>query len=101
MSTLAEHQARLANDGYTIVEDAFPVALADELLADLDRLGRELGEGAGKNIFEGFATVRIYNLLARGKLYQQITVHETVLALVEGEIGKGCLVSSLSSCAIG
>src|SRR5262249_1860326 len=28
-------------------------------------------------------------------------VHETVLALVEGAIGRGCLVSSLSSIAIG
>jgi ectoine hydroxylase-related dioxygenase (phytanoyl-CoA dioxygenase family) len=99
--SLAEHQERLARDGYTIVEDAFPVALADELLADLARLEHALGEGGGKNIFEGFATVRIYNLLARGKLYEQVPVHETVLALVEGAIGKGALVSSLSSIAIG
>jgi ectoine hydroxylase-related dioxygenase (phytanoyl-CoA dioxygenase family) len=101
MTPLSEHQARLERDGYTIVEDAFPVTLADELLADLGRLERELGEGGGKNLFEGFSTVRIYNLLARGKLYEQIPVHETVLALVEGVIGRSCLVSSLSSIAIG
>src|SRR6478735_12590734 len=101
MTTLSEHQDRLAADGYTIVEDAFPVAVADALLADLERLERELGEGAGKNIFEGFATVRIYNLLARGKLYEEVPVHDTVLALVEGAIGRGPLVSSLSSIAIG
>jgi ectoine hydroxylase-related dioxygenase (phytanoyl-CoA dioxygenase family) len=101
MASLAEHQARLASEGYTVVEDAFPVALANELLSDLERLERELGEGGGKNLFEGFSTVRIYNLLARGRLYEQIPVHETVLALVEGVIGKSCLVSSLSSIAIG
>jgi ectoine hydroxylase-related dioxygenase (phytanoyl-CoA dioxygenase family) len=101
MSALAEHQERLGRDGYTIVEDAFAPSLADELLADLERLERELGEGGGKNLFEGFSTVRIYNLLARGKLYEQIPVHETVLALVEGVIGRGCLISSLSSIAIG
>jgi ectoine hydroxylase-related dioxygenase (phytanoyl-CoA dioxygenase family) len=101
MTSLPEHQARLARDGFTIVEDAFPIALADELLADIERLERELGEGAGKNLFEGFRTVRIYNLLARGKLYEQIPLHETVLALVESVIGRGCLVSSLSSIAIG
>ncbi|HEX4461553.1 MAG TPA: phytanoyl-CoA dioxygenase family protein [Polyangia bacterium] len=99
--SLAEHRARLANDGYTIIEDAFPLAFADALLADLSRLEVALGEGGGKNIFEGFATVRIYNLLARGKLFEAIPVHETVLALVEGVIGKGALVSSLSSIAIG
>jgi ectoine hydroxylase-related dioxygenase (phytanoyl-CoA dioxygenase family) len=101
MQALSEHQARLARDGYTILEDAFPLSLADELLDDLARLERELGEGAGKNFFEGFATVRIYNLLARGKRYEQLAEHETVLALVEGVVGRGCLVSSLSSIAIG
>ncbi|MDB4965004.1 MAG: hypothetical protein JWN44_693 [Myxococcales bacterium] len=99
--SLAEHQARLAEDGFTIVEDAFPLAFADALLADLARLERETGEGGGKNFFEGFSTVRIYNLLARGKLYEEIPVHDTVLALVEGCIGKSPLVSSVSSIAIG
>jgi ectoine hydroxylase-related dioxygenase (phytanoyl-CoA dioxygenase family) len=101
MTSLSEHQERLARDGYTIVEDAFPVSQADELLTDLERLERELGEGAGKNLFEGLSTVRIYNLLARGRRYEQIPVHETVLALVEGVIGRSCLISSLSSIAIG
>src|SRR5256885_2326283 len=99
--SLAEHQDRLARDGYTLVEDAFPISFADALLDDLGRLEQTLGEGPGKNIFEGLSTVRIYNLLARGKLYEQIPVHDTVLALVEGAIGKGALVSSLSSIAIG
>jgi ectoine hydroxylase-related dioxygenase (phytanoyl-CoA dioxygenase family) len=101
MTSLSEHQARLARDGYTIVDDAFDVALAEALLADLERLERELGESGGKNVFEGLSTVRIYNLLARGRLYEQIPVHETVLTLVEGVIGRSCLVSSLSSIAIG
>jgi ectoine hydroxylase-related dioxygenase (phytanoyl-CoA dioxygenase family) len=101
MASLEQMQAQLATDGYTIVADAFAPALADELLADIARLERALGEGAGKNLFEGFATVRVYNLLARGLLYEQLPVHEAVLALVEGCIGRGCLVSSLSSIAIG
>jgi ectoine hydroxylase-related dioxygenase (phytanoyl-CoA dioxygenase family) len=101
MASLADHQERLTRDGYTIVEDAFPTEFADALVADLDRLERELGEDAGKNLFEGFRTVRIYNLLARGKIYESIPVHETVLALVTGAIGKSPLVSSLSSIAIG
>jgi ectoine hydroxylase-related dioxygenase (phytanoyl-CoA dioxygenase family) len=101
VASLASHKERLARDGYTILENAFPVDLADALLADLARLERELGEGPGKNLFEGLRTVRIYNLLARGKIYEQIPVHESVLPLVEGVLDRGCLVSSLSSIAIG
>ena len=101
MTEVAEHLERLARDGYTIVEEAFPLDFADTLLADLERLERELAEPPGKNLFEGFHTVRIYNLLARGKLYESIPVHETVLALVEATIGRSPLISSLSSIAIG
>jgi ectoine hydroxylase-related dioxygenase (phytanoyl-CoA dioxygenase family) len=98
---LDDHLARLERDGYTVIEDAFDAQLADALLADLARLERELGEGSGKNPFEGYKTVRIYNLLARGKIYEQIPVHEAVLPVVEGVLDRGCLVSSLSSIAIG
>ena len=92
---------RLERDGFTILEDVFDADHAAALLADLDRLQRELGEGPGKNLFEGLATVRIYNLLAHGTLYEAIPVHPRVLPVVEGVLDKGCLVSSLSSIAIG
>ena len=95
------HLDRLDRDGYTILDGAIEPPLVEALLADLDRLERDLGEGPGKNVFEGLATVRIYNLLAHGKLYEQIPVHDRVLPVVEGALDGGCLNSSLSSIAIG
>jgi ectoine hydroxylase-related dioxygenase (phytanoyl-CoA dioxygenase family) len=53
------------------------------------------------NSFEGERTVRIYNLLVHGALYEQVPVHENVLPIVEGVLDPGCLISSLSSIAIG
>jgi len=100
-AAVSAHVARIEREGYTIVEDAFDPSFADALLSDLGRLERELGEGPGKNLFEGFKTVRIYNLLARGELYTRIPVHEPILSIVKGVLDKGCLVSSLSSIAIG
>ena len=44
--------------------------------------------------------MRIYNLLASGKVYEAIPVHDNVLPIVEGVLDSGCLVSSLSSIAI-
>jgi len=98
---VAGHVARIERDGYTVVEAAFEPDFADALLGDLARLERDLGEGPGKNLFEGYRTVRIYNLLARGDLYARIPVHEPILSIVKGVLDKGCLVSSLSSVAIG
>src|SRR5580704_11130883 len=99
-AALAVHVERVARDGYTIVEGAIEAALRDALQADLARIEREERVVPGDNIFEGFRTVRIYNLLARGRVYESIPVHPSVLPIVEGVLDSGCLVSSLSSIAI-
>ena len=97
---LQAHLQRVATDGYTIIEGAFDVALADELRTDLDRMERELPVVPAGNSFEGAATLRVYNLLARSELSWQIPVHTEVLPVVEGVLDHGCLVSSLSSIVI-
>jgi ectoine hydroxylase-related dioxygenase (phytanoyl-CoA dioxygenase family) len=100
-AVLDAHALRLDRDGFTVVENAIEPALLDGLVEELARLERELGIGPGKNFFEGFQTVRIYNLLTHGKRFEAIPVHENVLPIVEKVLDRGCLVSSLSSVAIG
>ena len=99
--TVQEHVAKVAEDGYTIIEDAIDLDHIDALAADLDRLEADLGTVPATNSFEGSATWRIYNLLVHGDLYERIPVHPNVLPIVEGVLDYGCLVSSLSSIAIG
>lgn len=100
-ATRAEHLKRINTDGYTILEGAIDVDVCDALREDLDRLEAELGIVPAENGFEGRQTWRIYNLLLHGALYEQIPVHPEVLPVVEGVLDPGCLVSSLSSIAIG
>ena len=100
-ATADAHAARVADVGYTIVEGAIEPDLVDELHDDLLRLERELGIEPSPNSFEGHTTWRIYNLLVHGALYERIPVHENVLPVVERVLDRGCLVSSLSSIAIG
>ena len=95
------HLEHIAADGYTIVEDAIEEDLLDELTAELDRLEVELGVVPARNAFEGTKTVRIYNLLVHGRAFERIPVHPNVLPIVEGVLDRGCLISSLSSIAIG
>src|SRR5262249_7459430 len=97
---LAFHRARIEADGFTILEDAIEPALVDALAADLARLERELRIEPAKNVFEGARTRRVYNLLARGSLYQAVPVHPNVLPLVESVLDRGCLVSSTPSIRI-
>jgi ectoine hydroxylase-related dioxygenase (phytanoyl-CoA dioxygenase family) len=100
-AALRAHLERIERDGFTIVEDAIEPALVDDLADDLLRLEHELGVVPAENAFEGTRTVRIYNLLVHGALYERIPVHSSVLPIVEGVLDAGCLVSSLSSISIG
>jgi ectoine hydroxylase-related dioxygenase (phytanoyl-CoA dioxygenase family) len=98
---LTGHLARMQRDGFTVVEGVLDGDSVAALRDDLERLERELAAQPAANLFEGLRTVRIYNLLVHGALYQQVAAHEAILPIVEGVLDAGCLVSSLSSIAIG
>jgi ectoine hydroxylase-related dioxygenase (phytanoyl-CoA dioxygenase family) len=95
------HAERIEERGYTIVEGAIEPDLVAALGADLQRLEDALDIRPARNPFEGQHTCRIYNLLVHGPLYERIPVHENVLPIVERVLDPGCLISSLSSIAIG
>jgi ectoine hydroxylase-related dioxygenase (phytanoyl-CoA dioxygenase family) len=97
---LRTHAERIERDGYTVVEKAIEPAFTEALHDDLLRLERDLAIKPATNRFEGPKTLRVYNLLVHGELYQRIPVHENVLPLVECVLDSGCLVSSLSSVSI-
>ncbi len=100
-SEIRAHLADIERDGFTIVRNVLSAAEADAFAEDLGRLEHELGIGFGPNSFEGFRTTRIYNLLVHGERFREIPVHPRVLPIVEGVLDPGCLISSLSSIAIG
>jgi len=99
--TLEFHRERIERDGFTVLPDVIESGLVEELRSDISRLEVELDVAPAANEFEGTSTRRIYNLLARGAVYEQVPVHDRVLPLVERVLDAGCLISSLSSIAIG
>jgi ectoine hydroxylase-related dioxygenase (phytanoyl-CoA dioxygenase family) len=101
MGSVAEHLDRISTQGWTVVPDVVDPSTAAALIGRLDDLEFALGITPADNSFEGRATVRIYNLLAHGALFEAIPVDPAVLPIVEGVLDRGCLVSSLSSIAIG
>lgn len=90
----------IAERGYTVLEGVLEPDLVDALLDDLDRLHRELDVQPATNSFEGHHTLRVYNLLVHGELWQRVPIHAAVLPVVEQVLDPGCLVSSLSSITI-
>ena len=97
---LKEHEAAIDRDGFTILERVIEPELVEALNAELLHLEEVYGVVPADNSFEGARTVRIYNLLALGRLYEAIPVHPEVLPVVEAVLDPGCLISSLSSISI-
>jgi len=91
------HVEEIDDQGYTIVEDAIEPDFVEALHDDLLRLEQFFDVQPSPNSFEGHHTLRIYNLLAFGALYERIPEHPNVLPIVERVLDPGCLVSSLSS----
>jgi ectoine hydroxylase-related dioxygenase (phytanoyl-CoA dioxygenase family) len=101
VGSTGDHLAAIERDGYTILPQVFDAATAAALIDALDAIEVERGIEPSDNSFEGARTVRVYNLLAHGDLFERIPVDPVVLPVVEGVLDRGCLVSSLSSVAIG
>jgi ectoine hydroxylase-related dioxygenase (phytanoyl-CoA dioxygenase family) len=91
------HVKEVADQGYTIVEDAIEPSLIDELNDSLEGMERLFKTQPSPNSFEGHKTLRIYNLLAFDDVWQRVPVHQSVLPIVDGVLDPGCLISSLSS----
>lgn len=100
-SDAKEHLRAIAERGYSIVEDALDSKLVDAVCESLERIERETAVAPGSNDFEGRETLRVYNLLAHGGVFEQLPVHPSILPIVEGVLDRGCLISSLSSISIG
>ena len=100
-TTVRAHVDEIAERGYTIVPDVLDPDEIELLRIDLERLEDQLRVEPANNDFEGTSTWRVYNLLAHGPRFEAIPVHPSVLPIVEGVLDRGCLVSSLSSIAIG
>ena len=71
-TAFAEHAKRLDEDGYTIVEDAIEADLVDELATELRNLETFFDVQPAGNSFEGAQTLRVYNLLALGRVWERV-----------------------------
>lgn len=96
-----DHLERIDRDGFTVLPDVLDPDGVATMLADLERVEAQTAAVPSDNDFEGTRTVRVYNLLSHGALWEAVPVHPDVLAVVQGVLDDGCLISSLSSIRIG
>lgn len=93
--------ARIAEQGYCIIENVLTSQQADAIAREVRELEAGLEIQPHANVFEGAKTKRIYNLLTRGATFCDIAINAEVLPVVEGVLDEGLLISSLSTIHIG
>jgi ectoine hydroxylase-related dioxygenase (phytanoyl-CoA dioxygenase family) len=98
---IAERLADIEANGYTIVVDAIDPELTAGLRDTVRRIFDELGIEPKGNRAEGFATKRMYNLVPRAEIFEQLPVHDNLLPLVEQLLEPDCLLSGTTAMDIG
>jgi ectoine hydroxylase-related dioxygenase (phytanoyl-CoA dioxygenase family) len=78
---LEAHMRRLETQGYTVIEDYMS---PEQLGRFREGLAPYLGTYRGRNTFEGLTTERVYTLVGRGKVYEEIASDERLLAILDG-----------------
>lgn len=88
---LEAHMARLDAGGMTVIEDF----MSDEQLARFrEGLAPCLGRYRGRNPFEGHTTERVYTLVGRGKVYEEIASDHRLLAILDRLLLPNYLLSA-------
>src|ERR1700679_337471 len=87
----APHIQRMREDGYTIVEDFLD---AGQLAAFRTAMAPHLGTHRGRNPFEGRTTERVYTMVARGQVFEDLTCDPRLLSLLDAFLRPSYLLSA-------
>jgi len=96
-SELARVAEEIDERGYSVVENVIPDALRESLVEAIDRTLVDLEIPFGENVFLGHRTRRIFNLLARDRLFETPPIFARSLAVIERVLDDECLLSSLTA----
>jgi ectoine hydroxylase-related dioxygenase (phytanoyl-CoA dioxygenase family) len=94
---VAPHLQALDAQGYTVIPDFLTAA---QLQRVRDGLAPHLSSHAGRNNFEGFRTERVYTLVGRGRVFEEIAEDARVLALLDALLSPGYLLTASQAICI-
>lgn len=91
------HAAAIRDQGFTVIEDFMDAAALAEVR---DGLAPYRGSHHGRNDFEGFKTERIYTLVGRGKVFEDLAEAPRALAVIDRFLQPGYLLTASQSIEI-
>jgi ectoine hydroxylase-related dioxygenase (phytanoyl-CoA dioxygenase family) len=91
-STVAEQAAKVATEGFVILEDVLSASQIAEVKATLKPYLRS--DLFGRNDFEGEKTERVYALVGWDPAFGELAEHPRILPVVEHILGKNILLTA-------
>jgi ectoine hydroxylase-related dioxygenase (phytanoyl-CoA dioxygenase family) len=91
------HAAELRQQGFTVIPDFMDAAT---MAAVRQTLAPYRDRHHGRNDFEGFKTERVYTLVARGKVFEDLAEEPRLLALLDRFLQPGYLLTASQSIQI-
>ncbi|MYD42707.1 MAG: hypothetical protein F4W90_02310 [Gammaproteobacteria bacterium] len=95
-----KHIQEIEEQGYSIAEGVIDHAFCKEIKAEISRL-EVIGPPAIKQSeFVGYKTLRYFDLLNEGEVWQRVAIHDAVLPVIRGVLGQDCLLSTMGTAVI-
>jgi len=91
------HAAEMREQGFTVIRDFMTPAV---IQAVRDGLAPYRDTHHGRNDFEGFKTERVYTLVARAKVFEDLVEEQRVLAIIDRFLQPGYLLTATQSIQI-
>ena len=91
---------QLEAHGYAIVEGALDLGFCDEIVAEIERLEASFEPSLKGNAFVGYKTVRYFDLLNQGEVWQRVAAHPNLLPVLRGVLGADMLLSTMGTAVI-
>jgi ectoine hydroxylase-related dioxygenase (phytanoyl-CoA dioxygenase family) len=93
--------ALLEEQGYLIIENAIEQELCDEIVAEISRLEDTGAKSLTPNDRTGFNTVRFFDLLNHGEVWQRVAAHPSMMGILKGVLGDDMQLSTMGTAVIG
>ena len=94
---IQQHLDELDRQGFTVIEDFLP---PDAIARVRAGLAPYLSTHSGRNNFEGLRTERVYTLVGRGRVFEDIAEDARALALLDRLLAPGYLLTASQAICI-
>ncbi|HET6970843.1 MAG TPA: phytanoyl-CoA dioxygenase family protein, partial [Phenylobacterium sp.] len=91
------HAAEIRAQGFTVIRDFMDAATVQRVR---ETLAPYEDSHHGRNDFEGFKTERVYTLVARGQVFEDLAIEPRLLSLLDRFLQPGYLLTATQSIRI-